>query len=42
MPSFDIIKEVKPENTFRVSNIVSNFDLDIEHINEHFSGNIDI
>lgn len=42
MPSFDIVKEVKPQNTFRVSNIVSNFDLDVEHINEHFSGNIDI
>lgn len=42
MPSFDIIKEVKPQNTFRVSNIVSNFDLDVEHIHEHFSGNIDI
>ena len=42
MPCFDIIKEVKPQNTFRVSNIVSNFDLDVEHINEHFVGNIDI
>jgi ABC-type ATPase with predicted acetyltransferase domain len=42
MPSFDIVKEVKPQNTFRVSNIVSNFDLDVEHIHEHFSGNIDI
>lgn len=42
MPSFDIVKEVKPLNTFRVSNIVSNFDLDLNHVNEHFKGNIDI
>lgn len=42
MPSFDIVKEVKPANTFRVSNVVSNFDLDIAHIHEHFKGNIDI
>ena len=42
MPSFDIVKEVKPENTFRTANIVSNFDLDVDHIREHFAGNIDI
>ena len=42
MPSFDIIKRVEPETTFRVSNVISNFDLDIEHIDEHFTGNIDI
>lgn len=42
MPCFDVVKEVKPEKTFRVSNIVSNFDLDVEHIHEHFTGNIDI
>lgn len=42
MPSFDIIKEVNPNMTFRVSSIVGAFDLDVEHINEHFQGNIDI
>lgn len=42
MPSFDIIKKVCPNNTFRVNNIVNNFDLDVEHIDEHFTGNIDI
>lgn len=42
MPNFDIIKEIKPANTFRVNSIVNNFDLDVEHINEHFKGNIDI
>jgi ABC-type ATPase with predicted acetyltransferase domain len=42
MPNFDIIKEVHPDNTFRVNSIISNFDLDIEHIHEHFTGSIDI
>lgn len=40
MPSFDIVKEIKPESSFRVSAIVSNFDLDIEHLEEHFTGEI--
>lgn len=42
MPCFDIVKHVNPQNTFRVSNITSNFDLDLNHIDEHFKGNIDI
>lgn len=42
MPSFDIIKEVNPDETFRVNSIINNFDLDVEHIHEHFTGNIDI
>ena len=42
MPQFDIVKEVKPDNTFRVNSIVNNFTLDVEHINEHFTGSIDI
>lgn len=42
MPSFNIVKEVRPDETFRVNSIVNNFDLDIEHIHEHFTGNIDI
>lgn len=42
MPSFDIVKKVNPNMTFRVSSIVGAFDLDVEHINEHFQGNIDI
>lgn len=41
MPSFDIVREIKPENSFRVSAIVSNFDLDIEHLEERFKGEID-
>lgn len=42
MPNFDIIKEVHPDNTFRVNSIVNNFDLDLEHVHEHFCGSIDI
>lgn len=42
MPSFDIVKKIEPDKTFRVSSIVGAFDLDLEHIDEHFKGNIDI
>lgn len=42
MPSFNIVKKVNPEITYRVSSIVGAFDLDLNHINEHFTGNIDI
>lgn len=42
MPCFDIIKKVKASNSFRVASVVSNFDLDVDHIDEHFKGNIDI
>ena len=42
MPNFNIVKEVHPDNTFRVNSIVNNFDLDVEHIHEHFTGSIDI
>lgn len=42
MPSFDIIKEVKPDDSFRVSSIISAFDIDINKIDERFEGNIDV
>lgn len=42
MPSFDIVKEVRPEESFRVSSVINAFDIDVEHIDEHFAGNIDI
>lgn len=42
MPSFDIVKEINPNKTFRVSSIINNFDLDLKHVQEHFTGNIDI
>ena len=44
MPSFDIVRRVELDEvpSFRVSSVMSNFDLDPEHIHEHFKGNIDI
>ncbi len=42
MPSFDIIREANPVDTYRVASVVGAFDLDINKIKEHFKGNIDI
>lgn len=42
MPSFNIVKEISPDITYRVSSIVSAYDLDLKHIKEHFTGNIDL
>lgn len=43
MPTFDIIKENKADkSSFRVSSIIGMFDLQNEHIKEHFAGNIDL
>ena len=40
MPHFDITKESKVENTFRVSKIQADFDVKPEHSAEHFVGEI--
>lgn len=42
MPSFDIVKEIPVSNSFRVQNVISNFDLDVNHLSEHFTGEIDL
>lgn len=42
MPTFDIIKEVKPKQTFRVASVIGKFDLQSDHIIEHFQGNIEM
>lgn len=42
MPSFDIVKNVKTQDTYRANAIVNAFDIDVEHIKEHFVGSIDI
>lgn len=42
MPNFNIIKEVKPKKSFRVSSIIGKFDLQTEHIKEQFEGEIDL
>ena len=42
MPTFDIVKEVKPKKTFRVASIIGKFDLQSENIVEHFKGEINL
>lgn len=42
MPSFDIVKETFPKDTYRVQCVVGAFDLDTSKLHEHFKGNIDI
>lgn len=42
MPSFNIIKTSNPDKTYRVSSVLSAFDLDIEKVKEHFEGSIDV
>ena len=42
MPHFDIVKNNKPINTFRVSKICADFDVKFEHSNEHFEGDINL
>ena len=42
MPSFDIVKKVNPPKSFRTSAVISNFDIDTSHIDEHFKGEIDL
>lgn len=42
MPHFDIIKESRPKRTFRVESVIGTFDLQTEHIKEHFVGDINL
>jgi ABC-type lipoprotein export system ATPase subunit len=42
VPSFNIIKESKPNKSFRVSNVMGTFDLKSEKIIEKFKGSINI
>lgn len=42
MPHFDIIKENKPEHTFRTSKIQADYDVKFEHSCEHFVGNLEL
>lgn len=42
MPNFDIIKKSEIDKTFRVSKVMSDFDVKLEHSNEHFMGNIEL
>ena len=43
MPSFDIIKENRADkSSFRVQSVIGMFDIQTDHIKEHFTGNIDL
>jgi len=42
MPTFDIVKESKADNSFRVESVRGIFDLQTNHIQERFTGQIDI
>lgn len=42
MPTFDIVKEIKPKETFRIASVIGRFDLQSNHITERFKGSIDI
>jgi len=42
MPNFDIIRESKPVQSFRVASVMGKFDLQSNHIKERFTGSIDM
>lgn len=42
MSHFNIIKENNVEKTFKVAKVMSDFDVKIEHSNEHFEGDIEL
>lgn len=42
MQNFDIVKKSDIDKTFRVSKIMNDFDVKLEHSEEHFCGKIDI
>lgn len=42
MQNFNIIKKSEIDKTFRVAKIMSDFDVKIEHSNEHFEGKIEL
>lgn len=42
MPSFDIIKHSELRDSYRVQSVIGAFDLDINKLDEHFKGSIDI
>ena len=41
MPSFDIVKQSRPDKTYRVSSVLGAFDLSIDKVREQFTGSID-
>ena len=42
MPSFDIVRTAQPNDSFRVQSIIGTYDLQQQHVTEHFVGNIEL
>lgn len=42
MPHFNIVRESKPKNTFRVQYVMGTYDLQTDNIVEHFEGDVNI
>lgn len=42
MPHFDIIKQSKPSETFRVKSVMGSYDMTASHTQEHFVGDINL
>ena len=42
MPSFDIVRTSQPTDSFRVQSIIGTYDLQEQHVTEHFVGNIEL
>ena len=42
MPNFDIVRQSKPDKTFRVASVMGTFDLQSRNIKERFTGTIDL
>lgn len=42
MPAFDIVKKSEIKETFRVAKIMGDYDLQLNHSDEHFKGNFEL
>jgi len=42
LPSFDILKKISPQKSYRVAAVMSTYDLQSESVEEKFKGSIDI
>lgn len=42
MPSFDIVRTSQPTDSFRVQSIIGTYNLQQQHVTEHFTGNIEL
>ena len=42
MPGFDIVKKCDIEKTYRIARIMGDYDVKLDHAQEHFTGNIEL